>query len=101
VDQRAGLDEVEKRKCLTLPELEPRILVRQARIQPMLQVRRSRVRFLMRSLDFFNLHNPSSCTMALGLTHPLREMSTRNLPGGKGRPARKAETLTAVCEPIV
>jgi hypothetical protein len=27
-------------------------------------------------------------------------MSTRNLPGGKGRPARKAD-LTAICEPIV
>jgi hypothetical protein len=29
------------------------------------------------------------------------EMSTRNLPGGKGRPARKAHNLTAICEPIV
>jgi hypothetical protein len=38
--------------------------------------------------------------MALGSTQPLTEMSTRNLPGGKGRPARKAE-LTAICEPIV
>jgi hypothetical protein len=28
-------------------------------------------------------------------------MSTRNLPGGKGRPARKADNLTANCEPIV
>jgi hypothetical protein len=26
--------------------------------------------------------------MALGSTQPLTEMSTRNLPGGKGRPAR-------------
>jgi hypothetical protein len=33
-------------------------------------------------VDFFNLPNPSSRTMALGLTQPLREMSTRNLPGG-------------------
>jgi hypothetical protein len=32
---------------------------------------------------FFNLPNPSSCTMALGSTQPLIEMSTRNLPGGK------------------
>jgi hypothetical protein len=39
--------------------------------------------------------------MALGSTQPLTEMSTRNLPGGKGRPARKAETLTAISEPIV
>jgi hypothetical protein len=32
--------------------------------------------------------------MALGFTQPLTEMSTRNLPGGKGRPARKADNLT-------
>jgi hypothetical protein len=38
--------------------------------------------------------------MALGLTQPLIEMSTRNLPGGKGWPARKAD-LIAICEPIV
>jgi hypothetical protein len=31
---------------------------------------------------FFNLPNPSSRTVALGSTHPLTEMSTRNLPGG-------------------
>jgi hypothetical protein len=31
----------------------------------------------------------------------LTEMSTRNLPRGKGRPARKAYNLTAICEPIV
>jgi hypothetical protein len=35
----------------------------------------------------FNLPNPSSRTMALGSTQPLTEMSTRNLPGGKERPA--------------
>jgi hypothetical protein len=35
---------------------------------------------------FFNLSNPSSRTMALGSTQALREMSTRNLPGGKGQP---------------
>jgi hypothetical protein len=39
--------------------------------------------------------------MALGSTQPLTEMSTRNLPGGKGWPARKADNLTAICEPIV
>jgi hypothetical protein len=39
--------------------------------------------------------------MALGLTQPLTEMSTRNLPGGKGRPERKPDNLTAICEPIV
>jgi hypothetical protein len=34
--------------------------------------------------------------MALGLIQPLAEMSTRNLPGGKGRPAHKADNLTAI-----
>jgi hypothetical protein len=33
-------------------------------------------------LDFFNLPNLSSRTMALGSTEPLIEISTRNLPGG-------------------
>jgi hypothetical protein len=35
--------------------------------------------------------------MALGSTQPLTEMSTRNLPGGKEQPARKADKLTAIC----
>jgi hypothetical protein len=39
--------------------------------------------------------------MALGSTQPLTEMSTRNHPEGKGRPARKANNLTAICEPTV
>jgi hypothetical protein len=50
---------------------------------------------------FFNWPNPSSRTMALGWTLPLTEMSTRNLPGGKGWLARKADSLTAICEPVV
>jgi hypothetical protein len=66
----------------------------------MLQAGRSRVRFPM-PLDFFNLPYPSSRTMDLGSTEPLKEMSTRNLPVGKGRPARKADNLTAICEPTV
>jgi hypothetical protein len=52
-------------------------------------------------IGFFNLPNPSSPTMGLGSTQPLAEMSTRNHSGGKGRPARKADTLTVVCEPTV
>jgi hypothetical protein len=39
--------------------------------------------------------------MALGSTQPLTEMSTRNVPGGKGRTEREADNLTATCEPIV
>jgi hypothetical protein len=66
----------------------------------MLQAGRSRVRVSMRWI-FFNWPNPSSRTMALGSTQPLTKMSIRNLPGGKGRPARKADNLTAICELIV
>jgi hypothetical protein len=39
--------------------------------------------------------------MALGSTQSLTEMSTRNLIGGKGRPARKADNLTVIYQPIV
>jgi hypothetical protein len=66
-----------------------------------LQTGRSRVRIPIRSLDFYNLPNLFSRSVALGLTQSLTEISTRNLPGGKGRPARKADNLTAICEPIV
>jgi hypothetical protein len=61
----------------------------------MLQAGRSLVRFPMRSLDFY------SRTMALGSTQPLTEMSTKNLPGGRGLLALKGDNLTANCEPIV
>jgi hypothetical protein len=57
----------------------------------------------MTSLDFFNLPNPSSCTMALGLIQPLAEMSTK-VPGiflgVKGGWRHKADNLTAICELI-
>jgi hypothetical protein len=46
----------------------------------MLQAGRSRV-LSPDEVDFFNLPNPSSRTMALGSTQPITEMSTRNLPG--------------------
>jgi hypothetical protein len=52
-------------------------------------------------IGFFNSPNPSSRTMALCWTQPLTEMSTRNLPGSKERPALKADNLTANSEPIV
>jgi hypothetical protein len=52
-------------------------------------------------IGFFNFPNPSSGTVDLDSTQTLTEMSTKNLSGGKGRPARKADNLTAICEPIV
>jgi hypothetical protein len=39
--------------------------------------------------------------MAMESTQPVTEISTRNLYEGKGRPARKADNLTAICEPVV
>jgi hypothetical protein len=39
--------------------------------------------------------------MALGLTQPPTEISTRSLPGGKGRLAREDENLAAISEPTV
>jgi hypothetical protein len=65
-----------------------------------LQAGRSRVRFPMRSLDF-SIDLILQPHRGPGSTQPLTEMSTRNLPGGKGRPAHKADNLTAICEPFV
>jgi hypothetical protein len=52
-------------------------------------------------IGLLNWLYPSSRTMALGSTQSLTEMSTRNLPGGKGWPAHKADNLTAICGPSV
>jgi hypothetical protein len=52
-------------------------------------------------VDFFNLPNPFSRTMALGSIQPLTEMSHTNFPGGKKRQGRKADNLGAIYEPIV
>jgi hypothetical protein len=66
----------------------------------MLQAGRSPVR-VPNEVDFFNLPNPSSRTMALWSTQPLTEMGTRNFLAGAKRPARRAENLAAICEPNV
>jgi hypothetical protein len=39
--------------------------------------------------------------VAPGSTQPLTEMSTKNLPRGKGGPARKGDNRTTVYEPTV
>jgi hypothetical protein len=64
----------------------------------MLQAGSSTVR-VPNEVDFFNLPNPSSCSMAMGSTQPLTEISTRNLPGGKKQPARRANNVAAIYEP--
>jgi hypothetical protein len=64
-----------------------------------LQAGRTRIRLPMRSLDFsLDLILP-----ALTSTQLLTEKSKMNLPWGVkgGRPARKADSLTAICEVIV
>jgi hypothetical protein len=63
----------------------------------MLQAGRSLFR-VPDEVDFFNLPNPSTCTMALGSTQTLTEMNTSNLPGGKKWLALRADNLAAICE---
>jgi hypothetical protein len=71
----------------------------------MIQVRRSRDRIPMRSLISFSIYlilwhyGP----MALGSTQPLTEMSTAGifLEVKGGRPARRADNLTAIYDPTV
>jgi hypothetical protein len=61
----------------------------------MLQTGRSRVLVQVRWI-YFSLQ-------ALWVTHPLTELSTRNRKmflGSKVRPVLKADTLTAICDPI-
>jgi hypothetical protein len=64
----------------------------------MLQAGRSRVRFSIRSLDFSIDLIPPAALWPMGR---LTEMSTRNLPGDKDWPARKAYRLTSMCEPVI
>jgi hypothetical protein len=66
----------------------------------MQQVGRSPVR-VPNAVDIFNLPNPSSRTVALWSTQLLTEMSTRNFPGCKKRPARRVDESAAICEPNV
>jgi hypothetical protein len=65
----------------------------------MLQAGRSPDRVLD-EVGFFYVPNPSCRVMATGLNQPL-EMSTWNPPGGKIRPARRADILAVICEPNV
>jgi hypothetical protein len=66
----------------------------------MLQAGRSPVR-LPDEVDFFNLPNSSSRTIALGSPQSLTEMSAKNFPGGKKRPASRSDNLAAIYEPNI
>jgi hypothetical protein len=48
---------------------------------------------------FFNIANPSSCTVVLGCSQPLTEMSTMKIPGGKGQLA--LTTLVSAPEDLI
>jgi hypothetical protein len=48
-----------------------------------------------------NISKSSSRTIGLGSTEPLTEMSTRDLPGGNGLLARKADNLNIIYDKIV
>jgi hypothetical protein len=54
-------------------------------------------------ITFFSWSKPSGCTVVLGSTQPLTEISSRNFnfSGHKGQPAHKADYLTTICEPVV
>jgi hypothetical protein len=59
---------------------------------------RGKVQYIFKHYD----PNPCSRTMALGSTQPLTEISTGIFLGVKvGRPACKADNLTAICEATV
>jgi hypothetical protein len=66
----------------------------------MLEAGRSPIRIPVK-VDFFSLLNTSSRTTALGSTRPLTGVNTRDLSGGKGRSARRADNVDAICEPNV
>jgi hypothetical protein len=51
-------------------------------------------------IGVFNWPNLCSRTMILGSTWCVTEISNKNLPGGKGRSARKAD-VTVIFEPII
>jgi hypothetical protein len=54
---------------------------------------------------FFSLPNPSGFTRSWGSLSLLTEMRTRSRKitflGSRARPVRRADNLTAICEPIV
>jgi hypothetical protein len=53
------------------------------------------------AIGFLNVSISSSRNIALGPAQPLTEMKTRNFTPGKVRATRKADNLTAICEPAV
>jgi hypothetical protein len=52
-------------------------------------------------IGFFNWPNPSSCTTALRVDLASNRNEYQESSWGQGRRERKADNLTAICEPIV
>jgi hypothetical protein len=56
-------------------------------------------------IELFSIYLILQPHQALGFTQPLTDMSTREkkkmFMGSRARPVRKADNLTAICEPIV
>jgi hypothetical protein len=67
----------------------------------MLQAGRSRFQFPMKSLDFSIELNHPAALRPWGRHSLSQKQVPGNVPGGRGRPTRKADSLTAICEPIV
>jgi hypothetical protein len=72
----------------------------------MLQAGRSRVQVSMRSLDFFSIDLILPAALGPGVysasnRNEYQELIKYFFLGSKARPARKADNLTAVFEPIV
>jgi hypothetical protein len=55
----------------------------------------------MMPLDFAIDLILSAALWPLGSTQSLKQMSTKNIPWGKGQPALKANNLTAISKPNV
>jgi hypothetical protein len=66
----------------------------------MVQAGRSRVTFQVRLLDFSFVLILPAALWPMGSTQTLTEINTRNLLGGKVRPARDADNLTAIFQRI-
>ena len=54
-----------------------------------------------RAIGIFHRHNPSDCTMTLGLTQPLTEISTRRISWGKCNWCLRLTTLPPSCAVVM
>jgi hypothetical protein len=69
-------------------------------MRDMQQTRSLRITFPMRSPKLSIYVNLPAALWPYGRHNLLTEMSTRNLPAGKVRPARNADNFTAIYDPI-